>query len=163
MGEGYKAKAPVLVSAPMSTSPVKTPCIGVCSTGIGDVVCRGCKRFEYEVIGWNGFTQAERRAVLIRIDSLLEQIVARWLFIADTEALMTGLRAQQVQFDPARVPASWVVELLKAGASQMEDPTGFGLQRSTLAMGKPMREVRDQIDAEFYALSCAHFERYFSS
>ncbi|HMW48455.1 MAG TPA: DUF1289 domain-containing protein, partial [Cellvibrionaceae bacterium] len=23
---------------------VRTPCIGVCSTGIGDVVCRGCKR-----------------------------------------------------------------------------------------------------------------------
>ncbi|MDC1160500.1 DUF1289 domain-containing protein, partial [Luminiphilus sp.] len=26
-------------------APIRTPCIGVCSTGVGDVVCRGCKRF----------------------------------------------------------------------------------------------------------------------
>ncbi|MEC7008614.1 MAG: DUF1289 domain-containing protein, partial [Pseudomonadota bacterium] len=38
----------------MNLKPIKTPCIGVCSTGIGDSVCRGCKRFSHEVIHWNG-------------------------------------------------------------------------------------------------------------
>lgn len=147
----------------MISPPAKTPCIGVCSTGIGDTVCRGCKRFEYEIIGWNGFNEDERRAVLARIDGLLEQIVQRWLTIADTALLAQQLQAQQVKHDPARAPASWVVELLKAGASQIEDPLLFGLVPTALAQGHSLRELRDRIDTEFYALSCAHHERYFIS
>ena len=44
----------------MLHSPVKTPCIGVCSTGIGDSVCRGCKRFSHEVIDWNSYSQEQK-------------------------------------------------------------------------------------------------------
>ena len=29
----------------------------------GDLVCRGCKRFHYEVINWNGYNEEEKRAV----------------------------------------------------------------------------------------------------
>lgn len=141
--------------------PVRTPCIGVCSTGIGDTVCRGCKRFSHEVIAWNSYTQDERRAVLQRIDVLLEQIVARWLVIDDVEKLRAQLQLQQIGFDATRCPASWVVELLKAGASQIDDPVHFGLQRCERAQGKSLRELRDAIEKEFYELSCAHFERYF--
>lgn len=144
-----------------NSSPVKTPCIGVCSTGIGDTVCRGCKRFSHEVIAWNSYTQDERRAVLQRIDVLLEQIVARWLVIDDVEKLREQLQLQQIGFDAMRYPASWVVELLKAGASQIDDPLLFGLQRCEQAQGKSLRELRDAIEKEFYELSCAHFERYF--
>lgn len=140
---------------------VRTPCIGVCSTGIGDAVCRGCKRFSHEVIAWNSYTQDERRAVLQRIDVLLEQIVARWLTIHDSELLLSQLRLQQIGFDPQRSPASWVVELLKAGASQIEDPALFGLALCEQAQGRNMRSLRDDIEKEFYELSCAHFDRYF--
>jgi predicted Fe-S protein YdhL (DUF1289 family) len=105
----------------------KTPCIGVCSTGIGDTVCRGCKRFSHEVIAWNSYTQDERRAVLQRIDVLLGQIVARWLVIDDIGQLRRQLKLQQINFDENRYPASWVVELLKAGASQIEDQYCSGL------------------------------------
>lgn len=145
----------------MATAAVRTPCIGVCSTGIGDTVCRGCKRFAHEVIAWNGYTQDERRAVLQRIDVLLGQIVARWLVIDDVDMLRQQLQLQQIQFDPARYPASWVVELLKAGASQIDDPAAFGLQCTDQAQGKSLRELRDAIEKEFYELSCAHYERYF--
>lgn len=140
---------------------MKTPCIGVCSTGIGDTVCRGCKRFSHEVIAWNGYSQDERRAVLQRIDVLLGQIVARWLIIDDVEKLRSQLQLQQIGFDPARYPASWVVELLKAGASQIDDPAAFGLSRCEQACGKSLRELRDVVEKEFYDLSCAHYERYF--
>src|SRR6478735_4406448 len=77
-------------------APVKTPCIGVCSTGIGDTVCRGCKRFSHEVIAWNSYTQDERRVVLQRIDVLLGQIVARWLVIDDVDKLREQLQLQQI-------------------------------------------------------------------
>ncbi|MEL0305883.1 MAG: DUF1289 domain-containing protein, partial [Halieaceae bacterium] len=42
--------------------PIRTPCIGVCSTGVGDVVCRGCKRFAHEVIDWNGYSPEQKQA-----------------------------------------------------------------------------------------------------
>lgn len=140
---------------------VKTPCIGVCSTGIGDTVCRGCKRFSHEVIAWNAYTQDERRTVLQRIDVLLEQIVARWFVIESAAVLQEQLRLQQIGFDEQRAPASWVLELLKAGASQIADPEQFGLRVVPQAAGKNMRELRDVVEKECYELSCAHFERYF--
>ena len=49
----------------MLDRPVKTPCIGVCSTGIGDAVCRGCKRFSHEVIHWNSYSQDHKRAIVM--------------------------------------------------------------------------------------------------
>jgi predicted Fe-S protein YdhL (DUF1289 family) len=145
----------------MASAMVRTPCIGVCSTGIGDTVCRGCKRFSHEVIAWNSYSQDERRSVLQRIDVLLGQIVARWLVIDDVGTLREQLELQQIAFDASRYPASWVVELLKAGASQIEDPALFGLLLCEQAQGKNLRELRDAIEKEFYELSCAHFERYF--
>lgn len=145
----------------MKTVPVKTPCIGVCSTGIGDDVCRGCKRFEHEVIAWNSYSQDERRVVLQRIDVLLEQIVARWLPIHNPEQLRQQLQRQQLVFDSQRAPASWVVELLKAGASQIDDVTNYGLTVTEQGQGKSLRQLRDIIETEFYELSCAHYERYF--
>ncbi|MCF8976542.1 DUF1289 domain-containing protein, partial [Pseudomonas edaphica] len=33
----------------MSNQAIKTPCVGLCSTVYGDLVCRGCKRFHHEV------------------------------------------------------------------------------------------------------------------
>lgn len=113
------------------------------------------------MIAWNSYTQDERRSVLQRIDVLLGQIVARWLVIDDVAKLRTQMELQQIAFDANRYPASWVVELLKAGASQIEDPALFGLLLNEQAQGKNMRELRDAIEKEFYELSCAHFERYF--
>lgn len=150
-----------MTAAADTLPPVKTPCIGVCSTGIGDTVCRGCKRFTHEVIAWNAYSQAERRAVLARIDGLLAQVVAGWVTIAEPERLAAQLRAQQVGFDPARHPASWLVELLKAGASQIDDPADYGLVLMPPAEGLGLRALRDAIEQAFYTLSCAHYERYF--
>ena len=124
-------------------------------------MCRGCKRFSHEVIAWNSYTQDERRTVLQRIDALLEQIVTRWVIIKDSDVLHSQLCVQQIKFDPQRAAASWVVELLKAGASQIEDPALFGLVPCEQAQGKSLRELRDAIEKEFYELSCAHFDRYF--
>ena len=42
---------------------IKTPCIGICSTVFGDEVCRGCKRFQHEVITWNAYSDHEKEQV----------------------------------------------------------------------------------------------------
>ncbi len=40
--------------------PSLTPCAGRCSTVFGDSVCRGCRRFNHEVIQWNTYTPEQR-------------------------------------------------------------------------------------------------------
>lgn len=37
-----------------------TPCIGICSTAIGDDVCRGCARTFGEISFWGELSQAEK-------------------------------------------------------------------------------------------------------
>ena len=78
-------------------SGVRTPCIGVCSTGIGDSVCRGCKRFDYEVIRWNSFDQSEKIAIDNRLSQLLAKVVSWRLEITDLDLLVSQLKTQQLQ------------------------------------------------------------------
>ncbi len=52
-----------------------TPCAGRCSTVFGDQVCRGCRRFNHEVIQWNTYTAEQRLAVWKRLD---DQLIRFW-------------------------------------------------------------------------------------
>ena len=140
---------------------VKTPCIGVCSTGIGDSVCRGCKRFAHEVIHWNGYNQQQKRVIDTRLEDFLSQIVATKLRVLDENLLRWHLDAQQVSYPANKSPYIWAYELLRAGASQLQDLSKYGLQLDAEYIGSDLRELRLAIDAEFYILSEAHYRRYF--
>ena len=76
----------------MLDRPVKTPCIGVCSTGIGDAVCRGCKRFAHEIIDWNRYTQKQRQAVIARLQDLLDQTVNTKIEVTNRRQLLKQLK-----------------------------------------------------------------------
>ena len=52
-----------------------TPCAGRCSTVFGDSVCRGCRRFNHEVIHWNRYSDEEKAAIWLRLDAQLDQIL----------------------------------------------------------------------------------------
>jgi predicted Fe-S protein YdhL (DUF1289 family) len=140
---------------------VKTPCIGVCSTGIGDSVCRGCKRFAHEVIHWNGYTDGQKQIIDRRLASFLSQIVATKLIVADQNLLRWQLDTQQISYQSYKSPYIWAYELLRAGASQIDDLSHFGLQLEEAFKGYPLKELRLLIDEEFYLLSKAHYQRYF--
>lgn len=60
-----------------------TPCAGRCSTVFGDSVCRGCRRFNHEVIKWNTYTEEQHSAVWKRLDAQLDQILIPMLPLAD--------------------------------------------------------------------------------
>lgn len=139
---------------------VTTPCIGVCSTALGDAVCRGCKRFSHEVIHWNGYTQQQKRAIDARLDTFLSQVVRNKLRIVDARLLEWQLQAQQIAYKPYKPPEVWAFALLRAGAQQIDQPTEFGLRLDAQYRDVPLIEVRDMIDREFYILSQAHYERY---
>ncbi|ARN76496.1 DUF1289 domain-containing protein [Oceanicoccus sagamiensis] len=142
---------------------VKTPCIGVCSTGIGDSVCRGCKRFAHEVIHWNGYSQAEKRIIDQRLEGFLAQIVATKMRVTQQDLLQWNLDTQQIPYPSHKSPYIWAYELLRAGASQLGDLSQYGLELDAQYRETDLRELRLAIDAEFYILSEAHYQRYFAS
>ncbi len=139
---------------------VKTPCVGVCSTGIGDSVCRGCKRFAHEVIDWNAYDQEQRYIIVKRLEMFLTQVVAARFEILDESALRQQIQHQQIRFNEDRNPYCWIFDLLKAGASQIAQPAHYGLRVRPEWEGYTLPELRDQIDHDYYELSCAHYERY---
>lgn len=139
---------------------IPTPCIGVCSTGLGDDVCRGCKRFAHEVIGWNAYSEEQRRIIAERREGYLVNAVRSQLEIVDRELLLAQLRHQQIRFDEEQSPYCWVFELLRAGASQIENSAHYGLRPTPQALGVSLVELRKRIDEDFYALSVAYYQRF---
>ncbi len=139
---------------------VITPCIGVCSTALGDRVCRGCKRYNHEVIGWNGYSQAQKRLIDQRLDEFLARVVSNKLQVVDAGLLEWQLQVQQIRYQRHKSPEIWAFALLRAGAGQIADPARFGLQIDAEFRDVPLIELRDMIDREFYILSQAHYERY---
>lgn len=142
---------------------VPTPCIGVCSTGIGDVVCRGCKRFAHEVIHWNTYSDSEKQLIDARLDEFLSQVVGNKVQLFDVLLLERQLQALQIRYATHKHPHVWIFQLLRAGASQINDCTAFGFALQSGFAAMPLTDLRDQIDREFFVLSEAYYQRYFHS
>lgn len=142
---------------------VKTPCIGVCSTGIGDRVCRGCKRFAHEVIHWNSYNEEEKGAIELRLSQFLSQCTRNKLLVVDAALLEEQLRFQQISYPQYRDVYCWAYCLLKAAGSQIGDPGQFGLKVEVEFTQLSLKQLRQLIDDEFYVLSDAYYERYLSA
>jgi predicted Fe-S protein YdhL (DUF1289 family) len=149
-----------LAPANMLKQRVKTPCIGVCSTGIGDAVCRGCKRFCHEVIDWNSYTPEQKIVIDQRLSGFLSQCVSNKLRVTDQALLQWQLRVQQIAYVEHHDEYCWVFSLLKAGSSQIKRTSDFGFEVDRRYRDLPLKELREMIDQEFYVLSEAHYQRY---
>lgn len=144
----------------MSTA-IKTPCIGVCSTGIGDSVCRGCKRFAHEVIGWNGYVDAERTAIFQRLELLLTQVVEARLVVEDEDRLRAELARHNLRRIYPDNAVCEAYEALRRFGSKLPDLAAIGCRALPSWEQMDVVELRRSIDQAFYELSCAHYERYF--
>ena len=147
----------------MITRTVKTPCIGVCSTGIGERVCRGCKRFAHEVIHWNSYSNEEKLLIEQRLSQFLSQCTRNRLQVIDQDLLRSQLQQQQIPFPEHRDVYCWAYCLLKAGGSQIGDPAKFGLMIDAEYQNFRLDKLRIIIDEEFFILSDAYYERYLSA
>ena len=144
----------------MLDRPVKTPCIGVCSTGIGDNVCRGCKRFCHEVIDWNSYTPAQKQVIDERLRDFLSRCVSNKLRVTDSALLQWQLRVQQISYNENHDEYCWVFTLLKAGAGQIASTGDYGFEVDASFRDLSLSELREMIDQEFFVLSEAYYERY---
>lgn len=123
-------------------------------------MCRGCKRFDHEVIDWNAYSHEQRLIIARRLESFLTQVVSNYLEIIDQELLLRQIEHQQLRFNAEQNPYCWVFELLRAGASQIRAPIEFGLRLRSAWRASSLAQIRDLIDRDYYALSCAYYERY---
>lgn len=139
---------------------LQTPCRGICSTGIGGVVCRGCKRFDHEVIAWNSYSFEQRASVMGRLEQFTIRIMAARCEILDQELLLQQVREQKVRFDEAAHPYCWLYDLLRAGAGQIRNPRTFGFQPLSAWQALPLAELFNDAERALLALSEAHYERY---
>ncbi|MFO2466345.1 DUF1289 domain-containing protein [Pseudomonas sp. 15FMM2] len=144
----------------MPDQTIKTPCVGLCSTVYGDLVCRGCKRYHHEVIRWNGYSADEKQAVWLRLEQLLVQVMTSKLEVIDTLRLRQQLEARKIRFMPQQSPYCWAYQLIARGARMISNLQAYGLALLPEFRERPLADLRDAIDREFFLLSEAHYQRY---
>ncbi|MQU65224.1 DUF1289 domain-containing protein [Pseudomonas sp. FSL R10-1350] len=144
----------------MPNQTIKTPCIGLCSTVYGDLVCRGCKRFHHEVIHWNGYNEDEKRAVWLRLEQLLVQVMAAKVEVFDPPALRNQMITRKIRFVEKQSEYCWAYQLIARGARVINQLEMYGMVLLPEFRDWGLPELRDAIDREFFLLSEAHYERY---
>ncbi|MCY1291350.1 hypothetical protein D9M69_340400 [compost metagenome] len=144
----------------MSLTRIKTPCVGLCSTVYGDLVCRGCKRFHHEVVNWNLYNDDEKRAVWQRLEVLLVQVMQAKLDVFDAACLRSQLEQHSIRFVPEQSPYCWAYQLIARGARLISQLEAYGVVLLPEFRHWALPDLRDAIDREFFLLSEAHYERY---
>lgn len=139
---------------------VKTPCIGICSTVFGDEVCRGCKRYQNEIIEWNSFNDSEKRSVLDRLETLKVQIMDPKIQVFNKKLLKEKLKHYKVRFVEDNNPLCWVFDLLRSGSESIQDPKDFGFDLKGFGP-TDLSELKKIMEDELFELSEAHHQRYF--
>jgi uncharacterized protein len=141
---------------------VKTPCIGICSTtSFGDSVCRGCKRYSYEVINWNSYDAEAKSAVLKRIEKLNTQILENKLRIFSVPNLVAGLNQFAIPYDESLSPYCWLHNLLKKAHRRISRLEDYGVYALPAVNELSLAELSEQIENELLTLCKAHHSRYF--
>ena len=140
----------------------KTPCIGICSTtSLGDSVCRGCKRYSFEVINWNSYDEQQKVAVLKRLEKLICQILENKFTILCEATLESELKRANVPFNVELSPYCWLHNLFKKNKNRIADLRAYGVTARVDPARVPLNELLAQIDSELQLLSEAHLDRYF--
>jgi predicted Fe-S protein YdhL (DUF1289 family) len=144
----------------MPSQRIKTPCVGLCSTVYGDLVCRGCKRFHHEVVNWNLYGDEQKHAVWRRLEILLVQVMAAKLEVFDPARLRQQLEQRSIRFAPEQSPYCWAYQLIARGARLINQLDAYGMVLLPEFRDWTLPALRDAIDREFFLLSEAHYQRY---
>ena len=135
-----------------------TPCLGICSTTFGDEVCKGCKRFAHEIVGWTKYSEGEREIVNDRLEKFKIQILQHRFAVTDKNLFESMLEEKAINFNHSLDPLTWIFDLFRAAGSQTFDVSNFGIK--SLVQFNP-KTIRDEINNELLELSEVHHERYF--
>ncbi|MFC3285154.1 DUF1289 domain-containing protein [Litchfieldella rifensis] len=114
---------------------IVSPCVGLCSTTVGDPVCRGCQRHDAEIREWFSLLDRERELRMAELDALREQVAEHFFRVFDAEALEAQMRRHRIRFRPEQPPLSRAVELLRVGRQHIRDLSRYGLEPVATGQG----------------------------
>ncbi len=134
-----------------------TPCVGICSTTFGDLVCRGCKRFAHEVVDWNSYEAQQQKLIWQRLASLRDGAVLASVRVQRPSQLDARAQALGLETDGVSGP-TLIHELLQRLPSHMH-PSALGLV--ALSSAATLGDLQQDIDQEFFRRSQAWYERSF--
>ena len=137
-----------------------TPCVGICSTTYGDLVCRGCKRFSHEIVAWNVYTDDQRERVWTAAAALRDAGTAAFVTVSDERCCVrsAGIAASNC----AQRVAAFARAMNCCGARRAiwRSVNDIGLVALDASRVEPIA-VRDAIDTEFHLRSVAYYEHSF--
>jgi predicted Fe-S protein YdhL (DUF1289 family) len=136
----------------------RTPCVGICSTTYGDLVCRGCKRFAHEIVQWNGYDEAQKAAVWTRLHALRDEVVQQRIAVVDQALLETECANAGITGDPGTARTYALISHLVVLSAA--DVAVAGLRLIADAPQDALSVVQ-ALDAEIYMRSRAHYEHSF--
>lgn len=147
----------------------RTPCVGICSTTYGDLVCRGCKRFAHEIVQWNGYDATQQDAVRERLTRLRDEILEA-LLVCDEPGLLQAALSEAGLTDLAEKEGQY--QLLRFMVRREQSLASAGLALSAGAVAQPgssnqptpeldTLHAMQLLDAESYRRAKAHYERNF--
>ncbi len=113
-----------------------------------------------EVILWNGYNEEEKRAVWLRLEQLLVQVMAGKLEVFDPKRLRGQLEQRKIRFVPHQSEYCWAYQLIARGARVISNLEAYGMVLLPEFRDWALPELRDAIDREFFILSEAHYQRY---
>jgi uncharacterized protein len=134
-----------------------TPCAGRCSTVFGDLVCRGCRRFNHEVIHWNTYAAEQHTVIWKRLDAQLDQILVPMLPLARLEVVENFITAKRVRLRPDASTGRKLYHALKLCEKNRHftDESGLGIHY------KQVRPLWDEFERRVLALANASYDLAF--
>tara|TARA_Y100000994_G_C15614783_1_gene410418 strand:- start:259 stop:708 length:450 start_codon:yes stop_codon:yes gene_type:complete len=138
-----------------------TPCIGICSTTFGDDVCKGCKRFSYEITNWGKFSNEERAVVNSRLEQFKVNILEEKFTITDSNLFESKMNEFSINFNSSLEPLTWIFDLLRASSNNDLILSDFGIEILPKFSNLSLVDLRDLINEEMLQLSEAHFYKFF--
>lgn len=133
----------------------KTPCVGICSTTYGDLVCRGCKRFAHEVVQWNSYDPEQQTRIWARLTAIRDEVTGQLVSVSSEEQF-----DQFVEQSGVSLAAGGVYLVLQHLVAADAPLTSAGLVSEDPEAGAALAVIQ-LIDAEVYRRSVAHYERSF--
>ncbi|MGR2737210.1 DUF1289 domain-containing protein [Billgrantia sp. Q4P2] len=127
---------------------IASPCVGLCSTTLGDPVCRGCQRTDDEIVGWMALSAAQRDSRMAELDALRERVAGRFLYVADEACLEAQLQRYRIRFRPEQPPLSRAVELLRVGRDRIRELQRYGLVPQQSVAGLSAAELHARLSEQ---------------
>ncbi|OPX55565.1 hypothetical protein SAMN02745127_01475 [Oceanospirillum multiglobuliferum] len=127
---------------------IESPCIGLCSTTLGDEYCRGCKRSADEILSWATLNQNQRNLVQQRIEQASETIVGRYFVLLDKDQLEQQLLQRRIRYTQRFSPLCWVVDLLRVGAHRIQNIEAYGLALTEQGQNQSFEHLYRQLNQQ---------------